>query len=133
MNVDLPEPFWPSRPWTSPGRMSRSRSRRTDLPENVFETFRAERTVCGAGALIEGAGRPNACARGRPSSFLLGAPELLVGGDVVGIPVPRRLLGLQIDRVDVARIEEPVLDPDVPKRLHSRSHAQRLVCKRPSL
>src|SRR5262245_11643777 len=135
MNVDLPEPFWPSRPWTSPGRMSRSRSRRTVLPENVFETCRAERTVCWAGALIAGAGRPETRVRpaGRPSLLLPDAPELLVRGDVVGVPVPRRLLPLQVDRVDVARVEEPVLDPDVGKRLHSCSHAQRLVCERPAL
>src|SRR5262249_46671329 len=135
MNVDLPEPFWPSKPRTSPGRMSGSKRRGPVRPETVFETFRAERTVCWAGALIAGAGRPDARVRpaGRPSRLLLDAPELLVRGDVVGVPVPRRLLRLQVDGVDVARVEEPVLDPDVGKRLHSCSHAQCLVCERPAL
>src|SRR5262245_2252399 len=102
--------------------MSRSRLRRTVRPENVFETFRAERTVWRAGALIASAGRPETrvSPAGRPSLLLVDAPELLVRGDVVGVSVPRRLLGLQVDGVDVARVEEPVLDPDVGERLHSR-------------
>src|SRR4051794_37333444 len=112
MKVDLPEPFWPSRPCTSPARTSRSTSDRTVLPEKVFEKPRADRA--------------GGSCRSSPLTSL-DAPELLVGGDVVHVPVPGRLLGVQVDRADVRPGEQPVLDPDVRERLLAGRHAQALV------
>src|SRR3954452_1432923 len=50
MSVDLPEPFWPTSAWTSPGRMSRDASMRARVPAKVFErceTRRASRAAVG--------------------------------------------------------------------------------------
>ena len=40
MNVDLPDPFWPTRPWTSPGMTSGSKFSSTRFPVKVFEMLR---------------------------------------------------------------------------------------------
>src|SRR5947207_1590397 len=113
MNVDLPDPFWPSRPWISPGKTSRSRSRRTVRPENVFENPRAERTGCGVVAFTGPCGRAGGLVLPGRDRFLLHAPQLLVLSRVVVVPVPGRLLRGQVDRVDVVLREQAILDADV--------------------
>ena len=50
MSVDLPEPFWPTSAWTSPGRMSSDASMSARVPAKVLErcvTRRASRTAMG--------------------------------------------------------------------------------------
>src|SRR5690349_16522279 len=118
MKVDLPEPFWPSSPCTSPGRTSRSTSCRTFLLAKVFEKPLADRA--------------GVCCRSSPLTSL-DAPELLVGRDVVHLSVPGGLLGVQVDRADVRLGEQPVQDPDVRQGLVPGGDAEALVGQRPAL
>src|SRR4051794_25553158 len=67
IRVDLPEPFSPRRPWTSPGSTSRSTPRSACVPPKAFERPRRLRRAIGAASL---------------SLTLAEAPELLVAGDV---------------------------------------------------
>ena len=50
ISVDLPEPFCPISPCTWPGRTSRSTSRSTVRPPNVFESPRTEMHALSTGA-----------------------------------------------------------------------------------
>ena len=70
ISVDLPEPFSPRRPWTSPGSTSRSTPRSACVPPKLFDE------PASLEARLRGGSRPP----------LLQAPELLVAADVRSCP-----------------------------------------------
>src|SRR3954469_14199864 len=53
IRVDLPAPFSPRIAWTSPGRTSRSTSRRTGTPKKLFVMPRISRMGAGADVRVE--------------------------------------------------------------------------------
>src|SRR3954452_14453930 len=97
-SVDLPEPFWPMRPWSSPGSTVRSTSRRTVRSPNVLETPRTS---------------------SREAATLLRSPELqevlLVAQVAEPLATLRRGLG-QRDRGDVGGVEDARRDELLGRR-----------------
>src|SRR4051794_23294667 len=97
-SVDLPEPFWPMRPCSSPGSTVRSTSRRTVRSPNVLETWRAS---------------------SREATALPRSPELqevlLVAEGAEPLAALGRRLG-QRDRPDVGGVEDPRWDELLGRR-----------------
>src|ERR1700754_1934612 len=140
MSVDLPGPVWPSSPWISPGRTSRSTSSSAlRPPPKSLDRWRSEMTASDWSMLISvpwprgGRGPP------RVRCGLVAAvdsPELRELGLVRRVAVPlARLLGRrrQLQVVDVVRGEHANRDQLVLQRLLAGHEAHRLVGGRPAL
>src|SRR3954470_15377159 len=113
-NVDLPEPFCPTRPTISPGSTVRFSWGRTVRGPKVFDTLRTSSRGTGAGAgewtdsvaAVIATHRLRRLDHGRLP--YLNAPQgaelLLVGGGAVPLSTERGLLG-ELDGPDVRGVE----------------------------
>src|SRR4051812_33557506 len=118
--VDLPEPFWPTTPWISPGRIVRVTPRSTDRDPNVLEASRISsrsRSVAVVDVIV--------AIRCGAAGWLAQAPELLelllVGERAEPLARRRRRLG-ERHAVDVGLVEEPHRD-GVRRHRHALDHA----------
>src|SRR5712691_724824 len=109
IKVDLPEPFSPSSPCTSPGRRVRLALSSARTPPKLFDTCRTASAATSAAH----------------------APQLPVAVDV-GAPVARVVAGRPAGIADVVRGEDPQRRMLAPHRPRAREHAKRLVHRRPA-
>src|ERR1700722_9361051 len=122
MIVDFPDPFWPTRPWTSPGPTSRSTSCSTVRPENVFDRF-SSRSPC---SVMDSVTHPSRLTKAwaepprgvpHPGPESLDAPEF-------------QIFRLHVDRVGVREGGRSVALVDHPDRLQrSRIRGHRLTAE----